>query len=175
MGSKKKISTHDSNEIELNLIVVDKENLLRYLKQQGKEEVAETKLTYFRREDDKSFYVRIEEIQNQQGEKSKTLTAKGNFKSDNKINRRTETSLPIYGNIQPYIDFLLLTGLEQRDTKEKVRHSFSIGELVVTLDEWSDDELGNRLEIEGKDGEQVEEFATKIIQFCQRPELPTLP
>lgn len=154
-----------SQEIEMNFKVKDKNGLLAFLKNLANETTSEIKMTYLGKKDDESFYIRIEEIKDASGNK-KVLTAKGNFTSENGINQRKEISLSITENPEKYIDFLTLIGMELRDSKEKVRHQFNIEGLDITLDEWSVEELGDRLEIEGSSEEKVKEFSEKILQFC---------
>lgn len=155
-----------NQEIEMNFKVKDKKGLLSYLHQQAKETTSHIKMTYLGLKNDDSFYIRIEEIEDDGGKK-KYLTAKGNFRSENGINQRKEISLPISRDIQQYTDFLLLIGMELRDSKGKIRHKFAIGGLDVTLDEWDVEELGDRLEIEGKSEEKIKKFAQSIIEFCK--------
>lgn len=154
-----------AQEIEMNFKVKDKAGLLGFLKNQAEEQVSEIKMTYLGKRDDDNFYVRIEEIKDESGER-KFLTVKGNFKSEGGVNQRKEITLPITEEPQKYIDFLLLIGMELRDSKQKVHHQFKIDGLDITLDEWNVVELGDRLEIEGDSEEQVRRFSEKIIQFC---------
>lgn len=154
-----------ANEIEMNFKVVDKEGLLAFLKSLVEEKTQNIKMTYLGKHGDESFYVRIEEISDEDGDK-KVLTAKGNFVSTDGINQRKEVSIPITSSPEQYIEFLTLIGMELRDSKSKIRHHFHIDELEVTLDEWDVEDLGNRIEIESLDESKVKEFAGKIIQYC---------
>ena len=154
-----------SQEIEMNFKVKDKSGLLDFLKSMASEKISEIKMTYLGKKDE-NFYIRIEEIKDDAGDR-KFLTAKGNFKSEGGINQRKEITLPVTDDPQKYIDFLLLIGMELRDSKQKVRHQFKIDDLDITLDEWNVEELGNRLEIEGESEDQVKQFSEKVIQFCE--------
>jgi len=153
------------NEIEMNLKVLDKEGLLQFLRTLGAETISRVKMTYLGKAREDSFYIRIEEISDTEGEK-RFLTVKGNFKTTNGVNQRKEVTIPISASPKQYIDFLTLIGMELRDSKFKIRHEFHIDNLKVTLDEWNVPELGNRLEIEGFNESKVKEFASKIINYC---------
>lgn len=154
-----------ANEIEMNFEVKDKVALLVFLKSLAGEKIQNIKMTYLGKHGDDSFYIRIEEISDEDSNK-KILTAKGNFVSSDGVNQRKEVSISISGLPEQYIDFLTLIGMELRDSKSKVRHSFKINNLDVTLDEWDVEELGDRLEIEGKSEMEVKAFAEKVVQFC---------
>lgn len=154
-----------AQEIEMNFKVKDKEGLLAFLRGQSKEVVSEIKMTYLGKEGDDNFYIRIEEIKDDSGEK-KFLTAKGSFKSEGGINQRKEITLPVTDDPQKYIDFLQLIGMKLRDSKQKVRHQFEIDGLDITIDEWNVEDLGDRLEIEGESEDKVKQFSEKITQFC---------
>lgn len=154
-----------AQEIEMNFIVKDKNGLLAFLKSQGKETLSEIKMTYLGKSADDSFYIRIEEIKDDKGER-KFLTAKGNFKSENGVNQRKEVTLPLEEDPQKYVEFFTLIGMELSDSKQKVRHQFLIDNLQITLDEWNVVELGDRLEIEGESDELVKAFSEKIKTFC---------
>lgn len=154
-----------AQEIEMNFRVKDKDGLLAFLRQQAEEKTSDIKMTYLGKKNDDNFYIRIEEIRDDSGEK-KFLTAKGNFKNEGGINQRKEITLPVTEEPQKYIDFLLLIGMQLRDSKQKVRHQFAMDGLDVTLDEWNVKELGDRLEIEGTSQDKVKEFSEKIIKFC---------
>jgi len=154
-----------AQEIEMNFKVTNKKGLLRFLRKQANEKVSKIKMTYFDRKNDDSFYIRIEEIKDNNKEK-KFLTAKGEFKNENGINKKEEISIPITQDIQQYINFLLMIGMKLEGSKQKIRHYFKIDGLDITLDEWGTKELGDRLEIEGKSEEKIKQFSQKIIQFC---------
>ena len=154
-----------AQEIEMNFKVKDKNGLLDFLRGQAKEKVSEIKMTYLGKKNDDSFYIRIEEIKDELGER-KFLTAKGNFKSEGGINQRKEITLPVTDEPQKYIEFLQVIGMELRDSKQKIRHQFEIDGLDVTVDEWNVEELGNRLEIEGDSEDKVKQFSEKVTQFC---------
>jgi len=154
-----------ANEIEMNFKVTNKEGLLVFLKSLGEEKTQDIKMTYLGKQGDESFYIRIEEISDENGDK-KVLTAKGNFVSNDGVNQRKEVSIPITSSPEQYIEFLALIGMELRDSKSKIRHHFHIDDLEITLDEWNVEDLGNRLEIEGLDESKVKEFASKIVQYC---------
>ncbi|MBP8591531.1 hypothetical protein KBI33_03680 [Candidatus Shapirobacteria bacterium] len=154
-----------TQEIEMNFKITNKKDLLTFLRRWANEKVSEIKMTYFDRKDDDSFYIRIEEIKENNKER-KFLTAKGEFRSENGINKKKEVSIPITGNIQQYIDFLLMIGMRSDGAKQKIRHYFKINGLDITLDEWNVEELGDRLEIEGKSEKKIKQFAQRIIQFC---------
>lgn len=154
-----------TNEIEMNFKVINKESLLTLLRSLGEEKTQKIKMTYLGRHEDESFYIRIEEISDGNGDK-KVLTAKGNFVSVNGVNQRKEVSVPVTETPERYIEFLILIGMELRDSKSKIRHHFHINDLEITLDEWNVTELGDRLEIEGMDESKVKKFAAKIVQFC---------
>ena len=153
-------------EIEMNLKIVDKKGLLNYLRSWSEEKIQKIKMTYLGKEDDESFYIRIEEIQ-EKNETKKVLTAKGNFLSTDGVNQRKEISIPILESTEKYIEFLLLIGMSRRDSKSKIRHVFEVGELDVIVDEWDVKELGDRLEIEGEDKSKVKELASKLSQYCE--------
>lgn len=154
-----------ANEIEINFKVVNKKGLLAFLLSLGNEKIQNIKMTYLGKQGDESFYIRIEEISDENGEK-KVLTAKGSFVTTDGVNQRKEVSISISESPEKYIEFLTLIGMELRDSKSKVRHFFRIDDLDITVDEWDVTELGDRLEIEGSEESKVKEFATKIIQFC---------
>lgn len=154
-----------ANEIEMNFKVLDKQGLLTFLKSLGDEKTQNIKMTYLGKHGDESFYIRIEEISDENGEK-KVLTAKGNFVTTDGINQRKEISIPILESPDKYIEFLILISMELRDSKSKVRHLFHVDDLDITIDEWDVAELGDRLEIEGLNESKVKEFVSKIIQFC---------
>lgn len=153
------------NEIEMNFKIIDKDGLLNYLQSLSKKKTQNIKMTYLGKPGDGSFYIRIEEISDENGDR-KVLTAKGNFVSADGINQRKEISIPITEAPEKYIEFLTLIGMEMRDSKSKTRHHFHIDDLEVTVDEWNVEELGNRLEIEGIDESKVKEFAVKVGQYC---------
>lgn len=153
------------NEIEMNFKIIDKDGLLNYLRSLAGEKTQNIKMTYLGKHGEDSFYIRIEEISDENGDK-KVLTAKGNFVSIDGINQRKEVSIPIAESPEKYIEFLTLIGMELRDSKSKIRHFFHIDDLDITIDEWSVEELGNRLEIEGADESKVKEFASKLVQYC---------
>ncbi len=83
------------------------------------------------------------------------------------MNKRKEISIPILESTEKYIEFLLLIGMNRRDSKSKIRHVFKVGELDVTVNEWDVEELGDRLEIEGEDKSKVKELASKLSQYCE--------
>lgn len=153
------------NEIEMNFKIIDRDGLLNYLRSLAEENTQKIKMTYLSKHGDDSFYIRIEEISDEKGDK-KVLTAKGSFTTTDGVNQRKEVSIPILESPEKYIEFLTLIGMELRDSKSKVRHHFHINNLEVTVDEWDVAELGDRLEVEGLDGSIVKEFAAKIVQFC---------
>ncbi|HPJ17396.1 MAG TPA: hypothetical protein PK639_04190 [Candidatus Woesebacteria bacterium] len=155
-----------ANEIEMNFKIIDKNSLLNYLRSLADEKTQNIKMTYLGKHGDDSFYTRIEEISDENGDK-KVLTAKGNFVSTDGVNQRKEVSIPINETPEKYIEFLTLIGMELRDSKSKVRHFFHVDDLDITIDEWNVTELGDRLEIEGSDEAKVKEFAAKIVQFCE--------
>ncbi|KUK82908.1 MAG: hypothetical protein XD98_0475 [Microgenomates bacterium 39_6] len=154
-----------TQEIEMNFKVTNKKGLLAFLRRWAKEKVSEIKMTYFNRKDDDSFYIRIEEIK-ENDKKRMFLTAKGGFENEDGINKKKEVSIPITGNIQQYIDFLLLVGMKPDGSKQKIRHYFKIDGLEITFDEWNVEELGDRLEIEGKSKDKIKQFSQKIVRFC---------
>lgn len=154
-----------ANEIEMNFKIINKDGLLSYLRSLVPEKTQNIKMTYLGKHGDDSFYIRIEEISDENGD-NKILTAKGNFVSNDGINQRKEVSILITESPEKYIDFLTLIGMELRDSKSKIRHYFHIEDLDITIDEWNVTELGNRLEIEGLNEQKVKEFSLKIIQFC---------
>jgi adenylate cyclase class IV len=154
-----------ANEIEMNFKIIDKDGLLNYLRSLAGEKTQNIKMTYLGKHGEDSFYIRIEEISDENGDK-KVLTAKGNFVSTDGINQRKEVSIPIAESPEKYIEFLTLIGMELRDSKSKIRHFFHIDDLDITIDEWNVEELGNRLEIEGVDESKVKEFASKLVQYC---------
>lgn len=153
------------NEIEMNFKIIDKDGLLKYLRSLTGEKTQNIKMTYLGKHADDSFYIRIEEISDESGDK-KVLTAKGNFVSTDGVNQRKEISIPITEASEKYIEFLTLIGMKLRDSKSKIRHHFHINDLEITVDEWNVEELGNRLEIEGLDESKVKEFAVKVVQYC---------
>jgi len=153
------------NEIEMNFKIIDKDGLLNYLRSLTVEKTQNIKMTYLGKHGEDSFYIRIEEISDENGDK-KVLTAKGNFVSTDGINQRKEVSIPIAESPEKYIEFLTLIGMELRDSKSKIRHFFHIDDLDITIDEWNVEELENRLEIEGVDESKVKEFASKLVQYC---------
>ena len=154
-----------ANEIEMNFKIIDKDGLLNYLRSLAGEKTQNIKMTYLGKHGEDSFYIRIEEISDENGDK-KVLTTKGNFVSIDGINQRKEVSIPIAESPEKYIEFLTLIGMELRDSKSKIRHFFHIDNLDITIDEWNVEELGNRLEIEGVDESKVKEFASKLVQYC---------
>lgn len=154
-----------ANEIEMNFKIINKDGLLSYLRSLTSEKSQKIKMTYLGKQDDESFYIRIEEISDENGEK-KVLTAKGNFVTTDGINQRKEVSIPILESPDKYIEFLTLISMKLRDSKSKVRHLFHVDDLDITIDEWDVAELGDRLEIEGLNESKVKEFVSKIIQFC---------
>ncbi len=154
-----------ANEIEMNFKIVDKDGLLNYLRSLADEKTQNIKMTYLGKHGDDSFYIRIEEISDENGDRV-VLTAKGNFVSTDGINQRKEVSIPISEPPEKYIEFLTLIGMELRDSKSKIRHLFRINDLDITIDEWNVEELGNRLEVEGLDESKVKEFASKVHQYC---------
>jgi len=153
------------NEIEMNFKIIDKDGLLNYLRSLTVEKTQNIKMTYLGKHGEDSFYIRIEEISDENGDK-KVLTAKGNFVSTDGINQRKEVSIPIAESPEKYIEFLTLIGMELRDSKSKIRHFFHIDDLDITIDKWNVEELENRLEIEGVDESKVKEFASKLVQYC---------
>lgn len=153
------------NEIEMNFKIIDKYGLLNYLQSLSKEKTQNIKMTYLGKHGDDSFYIRIEEISDENGDR-KVLAAKGNFISTGGVNQRKEISIPIMEAPEKYIEFLTLIGMEFRDSKSKIRHHFHVDDLEITIDEWNVEELGNRLEIEGLDESKVKEFAVKVVQYC---------
>lgn len=154
-----------ANEIEMNFKIIDKDGLLKYLRSLTSEKTQNIKMTYLGKHGDDSFYIRIEEISDENGDQ-KVLTAKGNFLSTDGVNQRKEISIPITETPEKYIEFLTLIGMELRDSKSKIRHHFHVDDLEITIDEWNVEELGNRLEIEGLDESKVKEFASKLTQYC---------
>ena len=154
-----------ANEIEMNFKVIDKEGLLVFLKSLGEEKTQNIKMTYLGKHGDESFYIRIEEISDENGD-NKVLTAKGNFVSSDGVNQRKEVSIPITFSSEQYIEFLTLIGMELRDSKSKIRHHFHVDDIEITLDEWDTEDLGNRVEIEGLNESKVKEFANKIVKYC---------
>lgn len=154
-----------AKEIEMNFRIIDKDALLIYLQSLAQEKIQNIKMTYLGKQGDDSFYIRIEEISDEIGNKT-VLTAKGNFVSIDGVNQRKEISIPITESKEKYIEFLTLTGMELRDSKSKIRHHFHFDDLEVTVDEWNVSELGDRLEIEGIDEPKVKEFASKVVQYC---------
>jgi len=153
------------NEVEMNFKIINKDGLLNYLRTLVTEKTQNIKMTYLGKHGDESFYIRIEEISDKNGDK-KVLTAKGSFVTTDGVNQRKEVSIPISESPEKYVEFLTLIGMELRDSKSKVRHFFHIDDLDITIDEWNVAELGNRLEIEGLEEGKVKEFATKVIQYC---------
>lgn len=153
------------NEIEMNFKIIDKDGLLKYLRSLTNEKTQNIKMTYLGKHGDDSFYIRIEEILDENGNR-KVLTAKGNFVSTGGVNQRKEISIPITEAPEKYIEFLTLIGIELRDSKSKIRHHFHVDDLEITIDEWNVEELGNRLEIEGLEESKVKEFAVKVVQYC---------
>lgn len=153
-----------ANEIEMNFKVLNKKGLLLFLSKLAEEKVQDITITNLGKKDDKSFYIRIEEISDSQGAR-KFLTAKGSFVSKDGVNERKEITLSITDKPQSYIDFLTLIGMELRDTKKKIRHHFNIDNLDITLDEWNVTELGDRVEIEGPNADDVKAFSAKISDF----------
>lgn len=154
-----------ANENEMNLKVLDKEGLLQFLRSLGTETISKVKMTYLGKPKDDSFYIRIEEISDADGNK-KFLTAKGGFKTVNDVNERKEVTIPFSVSPKQYLDFLTLIGMELRDSKLKIRHHFHIDDLEITLDEWNVAQLGDRLEIEGVNESKVKEFASRIVNYC---------
>ncbi len=154
-----------TQEIEMNFKVTNKKGLLTFLRRWADEKVSEIKMIYFDRKNDDSFYIRIEEIKENDRER-RFLTAKGGFRSENEINKKKEVSIPITEDTQQYIDFLLIVGMKSDGSKQKIRHYFKIDGLDITLDEWNVEELGDRLEIEGKSESKIKQFSRKIVQFC---------
>ena len=122
-------------------------------------------MTYLGEKGNDSFYIRIEEISGQNGN-NVILTAKGNFTFNDGINQRKEVSIQTLAQPSQCIEFLTLIGMELRDSKSKSRHCFHVDDLDIVLDEWNVAELGDRLEIEGRDESKIKKFATKIIQYC---------
>ena len=153
------------NEIEMNFKIIDKDGLLNYLRSLASEKTQNIKMTYLGKHGDDSFYIRIEEISDESGDR-KVLTAKGNFVSTDGVYQRKEISIPITEAPEKYIEFLTLIGIELRDSKSKIRHHFHVDDLEITIDEWNVEELGNRLEIEGLEESKVKEFAVKVVQYC---------
>ena len=154
-----------TQEIEMNFKVTNKKGLLAFLRRRADEKVSEIKMTYFDRKNDDSFYIRIEEIK-ENGRERRFLTAKGGFGSENGINKKKEVSIPITEGTQQYIDFLLIVGMKPDGSKQKIRHYFKIDGLEITLDEWNVEELGDRLEIEGKSENKIKQFSRRVVQFC---------
>lgn len=154
-----------ANEIEMNFKIIDKDGLLNYLRSLAGEKTQNIKMTYLGKHGEDSFYIRIEEISDENGDK-KVLTAKGNFVSTDGINQRKEVSIPIAESPEKYIEFLTLIGMELRDSKSKIRHFFHIDDLDITIDEWNVAELGDRLEIEGTNDLKIRDFANKLTKFC---------
>ncbi len=154
-----------ANEIEMNFKIIDKDGLLKYLRSLTSEKTQNIKMTYLGKHGDDSFYIRIEEISDENGDR-KVLTAKGNFVSTDGVNQRKEVSISITEVPEKYIEFLTLIGMELRDSKSKIRHHFHVDGLEITIDEWNVEELGNRLEIEGLDESKVKELASKLVQYC---------
>ena len=66
-----------------------------------------------------------------------------------------------------YIKFFKIMGLEYLGSKSKTRHHFDIDNLKITIDEWNTKELGNRLEIEGLDINKIMEFKKKISSYIK--------
>jgi len=154
-----------TNEIEINFKVIDKEGLLQFLRSISRETTSKIKMTYLGKPKDDSFYIRIEEISNADGDK-KFVTAKGNFRTVRGVNKRKEITIPFSVSSKQYIDFLTLIGMKLRDSKSKVRHEFCVDNLKITLDEWGVPELGDRLEIEGPNESAIKEFTSRIVNYC---------
>ena len=158
-------------EIEINRKVLDKEAILRFLGKLAVEKISYITMNYFGREDDKNFYVRIEEIRENSGkvEPGVILTAKGNFTESDGVQKRTEASLSIKKDEkEKCITLLLLIGLKRRDIKSKVRHEFLVDGIIVTVDEWDNPELGDRLEVEGADENTLKKFVAGIDRYLAK-------
>lgn len=154
-------------EIELNLIVKDLNGLLNFLKKKSKDSISNIKFHYFESPDDKSFYIRTEEKRAGDSLK-KLLTIKYNFDDDKitSLNKREEMSVEIK-DVDYYIKFFKIIGLEYLGSKTKKRHLFSVDGLEITIDEWDAKELGNRLEIEGLDIEKIMKFKKEIDLYIE--------
>ena len=154
-------------ETEMNLIVRDKPGLLKFLTELAEVRTSRIAFNYYGKPEDATFYVRIEQREDSSGIVTRFVTAKGSFVSDDGINQRKEVTLTIPEDADDdYKAFLEVVGLKPRDIKTKTRHAFKINDLDVTLDEWDTSELGDRLEIEGSDITAIQEFASKLKQFC---------
>lgn len=154
-------------EIELNFPVKDSEGLLNFLRQKGQESILNIKFHYFESPTDKSFYIRTEE-RGAENSSKKFLTIKYNINDDkvSGLNKRKEMSIEIK-DIDYYLKFFKIIGLEYLGSKTKKRHLFEIDGMKVTLDEWNTEELGNRLEIEGLNIEKIREFKKEIILYIK--------
>ena len=162
-----KKQTKTVNEIELNFEITDLDGLLKQLKSQSKETTFTVKFHYFESFTDKSFYIRTEEIECD-GSSNKKLTIKYNFNDDsnNGLKRRAEMSTEIC-DVDYFIKFFSVIGLQYLGSKAKTRHHFNIDNLEVTVDEWNTKELGNRLEIEGHDENKIIAFKDELIKFIK--------
>lgn len=160
--------TKTTNEIELNFEVTDLVGLLEKLQKQNTETTLSIKFHYFESATDKSFYIRTEEIK--QGKRlSKKLTIKYNFNNDSEkgLNKRTEMSTDIK-DVDYFIKFFTIIGLQYLGSKTKIRHHFEISGLDITVDEWDTKELGNRLEIEGQDIKKIMKFKNRLIRYIKK-------
>lgn len=163
----KKVKENIVQEMEFNFTVTDKDSLLHQLRKENKEEILIISHHYFESNADPSFYVRTEEIEKKQ-KKIKRLTLKYNINDNKKtgINCRSELSINIT-DIEPFIKLFKIIGLKYRGSKSKKRHLFRVGKVQVTLDEWNDSNLGDRLEIEGPSLKSLLKTKESIIRFIK--------
>lgn len=157
----------DIIEKEINLGVKDKESLLKYLRNMAQEEIKKVAFVYFNHPTDKSFYLRIED---RLTERSKVLTVKVQRSLDeNNIKSRREITVNIE-DISSCVDIALIVGLESSGRKCKIRHSFSLSDAQVDVDEWfwRDDfqeYIECRVEIESDNEQRILEIAKDIESF----------
>jgi len=152
-------------ELEINYKIKDTDGLLADLRKcaDGQELVQKITMTYFESPTDKSFYVRIEEIE-VGGNQEKRLTYKHNFMHKDGLKKCDEHSVSI-DNKEFYTNFLQIVGLELINEKSKIRHMFDIDGLTVTVDRWDREDMGDHLEIEGSDEKAIKKLAKGLARF----------
>jgi len=152
-------------ELEINFKIKDLAGLIVELRRMadGQETVQEIKMTYFESPTDKSFYVRIEEIEIR-GKKNLFLTYKCNFAREGDLKKCHEDTVEI-SRRDFYLNFLQTIGLELINEKTKTRHLFHVDNLTVTVDEWHWGDMGDHLEIEGSDDIEIRRLAQKLKKY----------
>lgn len=154
------------DEKEINLTVNNLDGLLDFLRSKASEKIVKKSNIYFESKIDKSYFLRLENIETE-SENRKALTIKYGFNDDDSgMNRRKEMTTPVE-DLSFYETMFEVMGLKCESRKSKIRHTFEINGLDISVDEWIDSELGNHVEIEGDNEEEIWKFKEQIDAFVE--------